>query len=44
MAITLTMGHDADGANRREGVERVQAKILDARERFRRRSRWPIAI
>ncbi|HEY7269137.1 MAG TPA: hypothetical protein VH951_04860 [Dehalococcoidia bacterium] len=34
---------DADG--RREGVERVQAKIIDARERFKRRShRWPIAI
>ena len=32
-------------SGRRQGVERVQAQIIDARERFKRRShRWPIAI
>jgi chromosome segregation ATPase len=42
MAITLS----ATEIDRREGVERVQAKIIDARQLFKRRRghRWPIAI
>jgi hypothetical protein len=35
----------ASEGDRREGIERVQAKIIDARELFKRRSgRWPVAI
>lgn len=41
LAITL----DVSDADRRQNVERVQAKIIDAREIFkRRRNRWPVAI
>jgi chromosome segregation ATPase len=41
----LSISIRADFESRRDGVERVQAKVLDARELFRRRShRWPIAV
>ncbi len=41
MPLNVEISDDA----RREGVDRVQAKIIDARELFKRRShRWPVAI
>jgi hypothetical protein len=41
----LLINVKASEGDRREGIERVQAKIIDARELFKRRSgRWPVAI
>ncbi|HXH22336.1 MAG TPA: hypothetical protein VNN10_09920 [Dehalococcoidia bacterium] len=41
----LSISLSVSEGDRREGVERVQAKILGARELFKRRSgRWPVAI
>jgi chromosome segregation ATPase len=42
---TMSLNITVPEGERREGVERVQAKIIDARERFKRRNhRWPLAI